>query len=112
MPNPKDAGCCMEDKNLHHIETLLAQSMNGLHLLFDHDRVAEILKVPTEELDFFKNENMEKIQALFSEFMEKSSLHEKKSFLSSLDPHSFEILVRTYFHILDNSLLAASSVKH
>jgi len=98
--------------NLDEIERLLTQSMNGTHVLFDNARVASILQKPTEELDFFHVDNIEKIQSLFTNFVERPSLREKQTFIESLDQESFEILVRIYFHIVDNSILAANPPRH
>ncbi len=97
---------------LEEIERLLTQSMNGIHVLFDNSTVAGILHKPTEELDFFNFDNLDRIQSLFTKFIEKSTLNEKQTFLNSLDNESFEILVRTYFHIVDNSILASNPPRH
>ena len=98
--------------NLDEIERLLTQSMNGIHILFDNTVVAKILQKPTEELDFFNFENIDRIQSLFTKFVERPSLSDKRLFIDSLDGDSFEILVRTYFHIVDNSILAANRPRH
>ena len=102
----------ISDSHLDEIEHLLAQSMNGIHLLFDNETIASILKVPTEELDLFDVENMDRIQDLFAEFVQNVSFHEKQIFLEQLDRDSFELLLRTYFHIVDNSLFAADPNRH
>ncbi|MGE0764519.1 MAG: hypothetical protein AB7N80_14685 [Bdellovibrionales bacterium] len=98
--------------NLDEIERLLTQSMNGLHVLFDNAMVAKILQKPTEELDFFSFDNLDRIQSLFTKFVERPTLNDKKDFIASLDRESYEILVRTYFHIVDNSILAANRPRH
>ena len=84
--------------------------MNGIHLLFDNETIARILRKPTEELDLFTaDSNLDKIQDLFSAFIQKVTFQEKQIFLAELDPASYEMLLRTYFHIVDNSLMAADS---
>lgn len=105
MPEPKLP-------NLDEIERLLTQSMNGIHVLFDNATVAAILQKPTEELDFFNFSKLDKIQTLFTKFVERPTLQDKRFFLESLDPDSYEILVRTYFHIVDNSIMAANRPRH
>ena len=102
----------LNEDNLAQIELLLAQSLKGHHHLFDKQLIAEILKTPTQDKDFFSFENMERIQDLFSKLIEKQSFHEKQQFLRKLDIESYEILVRTYFHIVENTMLAANSIKH
>lgn len=102
----------VEEKNLDEIERLLTQSMRGIHHLFDNDKIARILQIPTESMDFFNYDNMDRIQDLFTELINRETLEEKKLFLNSLDPGDYEILLRTYFHIVDNTLLASSTEKH
>lgn len=102
----------ISDQQLDQIENLLQQSLNGLHILFDHKRVAEILKTPTENLDLFNSSNQSKIDDLFKGLVEKQNLTLKQLYLDNLDPQSFEMLVRTYFHIVDNTLRTASVWKH
>jgi len=98
--------------HLDQIEHLLAQSMNGIHLLFDNETIARILKKPTEEIDLFHLKNMDRIQNLFAQFIHKGSFQEKQIFLSSLDPADYELMLRTYFHIVDNSMYSAQLDLH
>lgn len=102
----------IEEKNLDEIEFLLAQSMNGVHHLFDNQVIAKILQTPTEEIDFFNFENMDRIQELFTQLLNQNSVQEKKTFLQTLDENSYEILVRIYFHIVDNTLMTSDTLKH
>lgn len=102
----------IEDQNLEEIELILAQSLKGFHHLFDNNTIARVLRTPTEEMDFFTFENMDRIQALFSELIAKKGLSEKQDFLNRLDQESHEILLRTYFHIVENTLLSSGDLKH
>lgn len=102
----------IEEKSLESIEYLLAQSAQGVHLLFDNPSIAKVLSQPTEQIDFFNFDNITKIQDLFSKLIDKKSLVEKQIFLEKLDRESFEILLRTYFHIVENTILASSDFKH
>lgn len=102
----------IEQKNLQEIEYLLTQSVQGVHLLFDNKTIAKVLKKPTEKIDFFNYSNVSKIQNLFTELVNKKSLAEKRLFLQQLKPKEYELLLRTYFHILENTILASSEHKH
>lgn len=102
----------INESHLDEIEHLLAQSMNGIHLLFDNETIANILKTPTEEVELFSLKNMNRIQELFTQLVEKETLYEKQDFLNSLERESFEMLLRTYFHIVDNSLFAGDPTRH
>lgn len=102
----------MDEKNIQQLEQYLFQSMNGLHHLFDHRAIAEILKTPTEETEFFSFENLGQIQRLMDELLKRESFEAKKDFLGSLDQKSYEILLRTYFHIVDSTLITSGALKH
>lgn len=102
----------ISDTHLDQIEHLLAQSMNGIHLLFDNETIARILKSPTEDMDLFQVRNLDKIQDLFSAFVGHKTLQEKRMWLDSLDKESYEMLLRTYFYIVENSLLNGDPTRH
>lgn len=102
----------ISDSHLDQIEHLLAQSMNGIHLLFDNETIARILKIPTEEKELFRSQNLGKIQDLFSRFVQQETFQEKQEFLQALDKESFELLLRTYFQIVDNSMSTAELRRH
>lgn len=102
----------INEKNLQEIERLLGQSLNGLHLLFDNQRVAEILSRPTELEDLFEGSKVDRVQTLFTSLIEHESFFDKLCFLRELDDESYEILLRTYFHILDNTAKAATKSFH
>lgn len=98
--------------NLEQIEYLLSQSTKGIHLLFDNDSIARILSNPTENLDFFNVDNIKKVQNILKQFIERKTFIEKQSFLRNLDALTYELLVRTYFNIVDNAILEATERKH
>ena len=103
----------IEKKQLKEIEFLFDQSVKGLHLLFDDkDRLVDILKTPIQEKQFFNSENMKTIQNLFTNLISRKTFQDKKEYLTTLNPQNFEILVRTYFHIVDNTLLAVEKTVH
>lgn len=102
----------ISDQQLDQIEHLLEQSMNGIHILFDNKKVAEILRTPTEDLDLFNSTNLERIDRLFTDLVQRENLSSKQLFLENLDSESYEILLRTYFHIVDNTLRKSVSWKH
>ena len=102
----------IKERDLHEIEFFLNQSTLGHHLLFDREQVAGILKTPTEKLDFFKKNSLPRIQSLLTGLISKKSLKEKKHYLRSLDSEAFEIVLRTYFHIVDNAVLASTQSIH
>jgi hypothetical protein len=101
-----------KDLQIEELEKLLNQSIRGFHHLFDKSRITEILKTPTEELDFFTTKNMNTIQKLFDELIKKKTMQEKQAYIEHLDEGRFEILLRTYFHIVDTTLMSSEHMKH
>jgi len=100
-------------EQVEEIEFIFQQSVQGVHLLFDDKKkLTDILSQPTIEKTFFESKNMSKIQELFSCLVSKKSLREKQNYLSTLDSTNFEILVRTYFHILENTVLNENKTIH
>lgn len=103
----------IERKQLKEIEFLFKQSIQGLHLLFDDNKkLISILSKPTHEKTFFDSKNMNKIQELFTKLISKKSFKEKQNYLNALNSEHFEILVRTYFHILDNTISHQNQTIH
>lgn len=102
----------IEADKLQEIEYLLSQSVQGLHHLFDNEIIANILKTPTEDIDFFNIDNIKKVQGILSDFIAQKTMVEKQRFLKNLDKKSYELLVRTYFNIVDNAVLESSKFKH
>ena len=103
----------IEKTHIKEIEFLFAQSANGMHLLFDDtNKIKNILKTPTEEKRFFSSSNMKRIESLFTGLVAEKSFAGKKRYLSRLNSESFEIVVRTYFHIVDNTILTVHKTVH
>ncbi|MGI9548570.1 MAG: hypothetical protein ACR2M7_01115 [Bdellovibrionales bacterium] len=103
----------IEKKQLKEIEFLFDQSTKGLHLLFDDNKkLTNILKIPTIEKHFFNSENIKKIQSVFTDLISKKSFQDKKRYLNELNSENYEILVRTYFHIVDNTILSTNKNIH
>jgi hypothetical protein len=102
----------ISESHLDQIEHILAQSMNGIHLLFDNRTIAQVLKTPTEDDQLFAFQNLDRIQDLFSQLVQQEHFEDKVDFLENLDDEGFELVLRTYFHIVENSLFASTDVRH
>jgi hypothetical protein len=44
--------------------------------------------------------------------MKKDSYHEKMAYIDRLNEKNFEILLRTYFHIVDSTILTQDVQRH
>ena len=94
----------IEKRQIQEIEFLFSQSAKGIHILFDDSKkLADILKTPTRERQFFSSENMKQVESLFTGLVAERSVARKKAYLRSLSQENFEIVVRAYFHIVDNT---------
>ena len=111
---PKDHGKASGDSsNLEQIEYLLFQSTQGIHFMFDHKDIAKVLSKPTiEDKKFYTEENVKKVQDLLSTFLDCPTLVEKRVFLERLASMDFELLVKAYFQLVDNTILAHSNLRH
>lgn len=94
------------------MEALLKQSAQGFHVLFDNRSIARALGTPRDEKEFFDFEKMKRIQDVMTELIAKPTYFEKMSFLQDLDESSYQMLIRTYFHIVENTVKAAGGLQH
>ena len=104
-----------DDRNLDQIEYLLYQSTQGIHFMFDNTEIARVLSRPQNDKDdteFFSFSNMERVQELLTKFIEKPSMGEKQRFLETLDADTYELLIRAYFQLVENTILANSKIRH
>ena len=101
-----------EKEHLYELEHLFSQSAKGIHLLFDNGTIADILREPAVSTDYFSPDNVTKVQAVLAEFVEQKSLAQKQIFLRQLPAETFELLVRTYFTIVENSIFESSDLRH
>jgi hypothetical protein len=102
----------IEEQNLEKMESLLKHSALGVHILFDNKSIAAVLGNTKDDKDFFDFEKMKKVQDSMTALVAKKSYMEKMDFLRALDRESFEMLIRTYFHIVENNVRQASDLQH
>src|SRR5690349_14059771 len=105
----------VEEKSLARMEALLSHSAMGIHVLFDNQSIAQVLKDVKDDKDFYDLNKMKKVQDVMTELISKKTYFEKRAYLSglkSLDQESYEMLIRAYFHIVENTVLANHELKH
>lgn len=78
----------------------------GVHALFDNKSIAEALARVKDDKDFYDLDKMKKVQDVMTELIAKKTYFEKMAFLNSLDPEAYTMLVRAYFHIVENTVRA------
>jgi hypothetical protein len=99
-------------KDTAQIEYLIHQSTQGVHFLFDKKDVSRVMMVPTDEKDFFTMKNMERVQSLLSRFLGKPTLNDKERFLRSLNATERDLMIRAYFHLVENAIRSNSELSH
>ena len=93
------------------MEAILNQASMGIHLLFDKQTIASAYKDVSDEKDFYDFDKVKVIQDAMTELIAKKTYFEKLAFLQTLDQTTLVLLVRAYFHIVENNVLA-SQQKH
>ena len=100
------------DPNLTQIEYLLHQSTQGIHFIFDRVEIKRVLSQINDDQDFFTLDNMGKVQDMLTKFLERPTIVEKRSFLEKLKQEEYELLIRAYFHLVENTILASTKLRH
>jgi hypothetical protein len=101
-----------QEDGLEQIEYLLYQSTQGIHFMFENSEIVKVLSRPAEDQDSLSFSNMEKVQDILTHFIEKPSMEAKRRYLESLDPKTYELLIRAYFQLVENTILANTNIRH
>lgn len=99
------------DGSVDQIDYLLHQSSQGLHFIFDHHEIANVLR-KDEDSKPLDIKHMDKVQGLLTGLLGKQSITEKRSFLERLPRNDYELLVKAYFQLVDKTILANSHLRH
>lgn len=109
---PRDKQIKQDEKNLEQIEYLLYQSTQGIHFMFDNKELIKVLSQKNLEKKLKDQANVQMVQDLLTRFIERPSIQEKKLFLETLEAETYELLVRAYFQLVENTILASTDVRH
>ena len=80
--------------------------------MFDNITIADVLTRPLEEDSYFTTENMSRAQSLLTSFLEQESIDSRQLYIESLDSCDQELLVRTYFHLVESTVQQISEFTH
>lgn len=100
------------EQSLERMEALLSHSARGIHVLFDNQSIANVLREVKDDKDFYDLQKMKIVQDVMTELISKKNYQEKVNYLKTLDQESFEMLVRAYFHIVENTVRTNHSHHH
>lgn len=110
--NTSNVDAEIREQNLERMEALIRQSALGIHVLFENEDIAKVMRKPQDEKDFFDFEKMKRVQEVITQLIAKKTYFEKVSFLRELDEESYDMLIRTYFHIVENNVKAQHELSH
>ena len=102
----------IQEQSLERMEALLKQSAMGIHVLFRNNEIASAMRDFKDNADFFDFAKMKRVQDVMTELIGKPTYNEKLAFLRELDPESHKMLIRTYFHIVENTVRASTEKHH
>ncbi|MEN0059239.1 MAG: hypothetical protein AAGB31_10435 [Bdellovibrio sp.] len=94
----------MEETSLERMEALLSHSALGVHVLFDNKSIADVLSQGEDEKEFYTFDKMKQVQDIMTALIAKKTYFEKMAYLQALSPESYQMLVRAYFHIVENTV--------
>lgn len=100
----------VSEDQLEQVEYLIGQSIQGNHVLFDPDTIKRVFTA------FIGEDVCEKdaygVEHHIERMILQPTLSQKRAYLERLDRKTFELVVRTYFNIVENSLFEQCEVKH
>jgi len=86
---------------MDELQFILSQAEIGVHVLFENH---EIKKVFSKTLNL--EDNIEEVEKLMEEFIAVPSISGKKFYFDALDENEKDIIIRSYFNIIENNILA------
>ena len=103
----------ISEEQLAQVEYIIGQSMVGHHVLFDHADVRRVFSCPHPEP--VSPDEAVGIESHIEKVMAQSTLGDKRAYLhnlQSLDPPTFEWVVRSYFSIVETNIYDQSVYLH
>jgi hypothetical protein len=101
----------ISEEQVRQVEYIIKQSIQGNHILFDPGTVREIFLdsklEPSPELSksYSVEHHIERIMA-------QPTLEQKRAYVDQLDPGTLELVIKTYFKIVESSLNEQQRIAH
>ncbi len=102
----------VNEKSLEDMEALLSHSALGVHILFDNSCIADALKAVKDDKDFHNIEKMKMVQDVMTELIKIKNYTDKLNYLRALTPDCYQMVIRAYFHIVENTVRATHTLNH
>lgn len=98
---------------LNQVEYLIGQSIQGNHVLFDLDALRKVFWKENPRLSSaLSEEEAYAVEHHIEKLILEPSLAQKRAYLEGLDSDTFEMVVKTYFNIVENNIYETLEVKH
>ena len=102
----------IQQQGLERMEALLKQSAQGIHVLFRNSEIAAAINGNQKKVDLCDFAQMKKVQDIMTTLISKKTYLEKMAYIKELDLDSYQMLIRTYFHIVENTVRANTEQHH
>ncbi|MBC7690509.1 MAG: hypothetical protein H7222_01960 [Methylotenera sp.] len=93
----------ISEDQLNQVEYLIDQSRQGNHVLFDAETIKRVFNA-IPRVHFPNEEQCYTVEHHIERLIEKPSLMQKRAYLEQLDTDTFDLVVRTYFNIVENKM--------
>lgn len=95
---------------MDQVQYLIDQSLQGNHVLFDHDSLKRVLR--TDSLRPMSEKEAFAVEHHIERMIGQPSLEHKRAYLETLDSRTYAWVVRAYFNIIENNLYENQEVRH
>lgn len=95
----------LQEQHLKKMESILAQSALGVHILFNKQEITDAHKDIKDNSDFYDLKKMQQVQDVLTELISKKTYFQKLAYLQTLDRETLNMTIRAYFHIIENNIL-------
>ncbi len=99
----------VSEDQLRQVEYLIEQSLKGNHVLFESSELREAFVLSRDSLEM---EDAYEVEHHIEKIMAAPDLAQKRAYFERLDRPTRKLVVRTYFHIVENNLMDHSDVRH
>ena len=100
---------------MDELEYILAQGTFGVHLLFENDQIKKVFSKKLDDLDIpenYSDEKVKNVEALMEEFISVPSISARKAFFNALTESEQDMIIRSYFNIIENNILSEGRLQH
>ncbi len=98
---------------LSQVEYLINQSKQGNHVLFDVESLRKVFWKENPYLSMtISEQEAYSVEHHIEKLILEPSLAQKRAYLEALDPNTYEMVVKTYFNIIENNIYEKLEVQH